>query len=78
MNELNLQVLVKRMTASELGWFAECRKLGTSRGNQRGINLDAPLVRKLFNDELLSKGHFKIYATYQTPDCILLKMRKDR
>ena len=42
------QLILKRLRQSELGWFRACRELGRETGRQRGLNLDADLVRTVF------------------------------
>jgi hypothetical protein len=55
--------LVRHLTGSDLGWFAAARDLGRARGNQRGINLNAELMKALFPESWLETGALRVRAT---------------
>lgn len=47
-------VVLRRLTASELGWFSEARRQGKARGRQRGINFNVGVMERIFGDQLAS------------------------
>lgn len=44
-------VLLRELTGSDLGWFAAARDSGRARGRQRGINMNAREVERVFPEK---------------------------
>ncbi len=42
-------LVLRRLTGSELGWFAVALHKGKARGGQKGINFNAKVVRRIFD-----------------------------
>jgi hypothetical protein len=65
MTKRKIHLVVKRLTASDLGWFSECRRRGTASGNQRGINIDINIMKEIFPKEMIDEGKIFVYASYK-------------
>jgi hypothetical protein len=55
-------LVLRKLTGSELGWFAEPRKRGKAKGRQRGINFNAAEIARIFPPEVLEKGDIPIVS----------------
>lgn len=53
-------IVLRRLTGSDLGWFADARIRGRARGNQRGINFNSDIMQLLFDKKLISSGNIRI------------------
>src|SRR5437773_7250630 len=54
--------VLRKLTGSELGWFAEPRRLGKAKGRQRGINFNASVMKRIFTPEILQKREIRIIS----------------
>jgi hypothetical protein len=55
-------VVLRRLTGSELGWFAEPRRQGRARGRQRGINFNASDVARIFPRTAIASGDIPVMS----------------
>lgn len=68
MDETSFHLVVKRLSASDLGWFEAVRTRQTGRppSNQRGVNLDTPVVESIFPSHALLEGEIRFLETFQS------------
>jgi hypothetical protein len=55
-------IILRRLTGSELGWFAEARAKGKAKGRQRGINFNAAEMSQIFPLEILQRGNIPVVS----------------
>jgi hypothetical protein len=58
-------VILRRLTGSELGWFAEPRKQGRAKGRQRGINFNSSDMAQIFPAAVLDRKQIPILSRRQ-------------
>src|SRR5205814_1448516 len=54
--------VLRKLTGSELGWFAEPRRLGKAKGRQRGINFNASIMKRIFSPEILRRREIRMVS----------------
>lgn len=54
--------VLRSLTGSELGWFAEPRAIGKAKGRQRGINFNATEMSRIFPPEVLQLGDIPVVS----------------
>jgi hypothetical protein len=59
---MSAYLVVRELTGSELGWFAEPRKTGKARGRQRGINFNTADAQRIFPASLLAAGEVPVVS----------------
>lgn len=76
-------IIVRQLTSSDLGWFAELRDRGLVASKQRAINFNAPIIANLLPPQILASGEVHLKATCLHPaapneeDRILKKVGKN-
>jgi len=63
MPDENCHLILRKLTGSELGWFAEPRRTGKARGRQRGINFNSLEMERIFPLASLQKGDIRVVST---------------
>lgn len=58
-------LLLRTLTGSELGWFAEPRKQGRAKGHQRGINFNSLDMERIFPASILDQKQIPILSRRQ-------------
>jgi hypothetical protein len=53
-------LILRRLTGSDLGWFAEARRQSLERGRQRAINFNAAAMAEMFPEHLLAGGRIEL------------------
>ncbi len=53
-------MLLRQLTASDLGWFAAARESGRVKGNQRGINFNSSVMQHVFPPLVLQAGEISV------------------
>jgi len=55
-------VILRKLTGSELGWFAEPRRRGKAKGRQRGINFNAADLLRIFPAAAVASGNIPVLS----------------
>jgi hypothetical protein len=62
-------ILLRKLTSSDLGWFAEPRDQGLVKSKQRAINFNASIVAKFLSPTLIKSGKVFFNAKCLLPEC---------
>lgn len=62
-------IILRRLSSSDLGWFAEPRDSGAVASKQRAININAGIIQELLLPEEIDSGGVLLYAQCIHPGC---------